>query len=237
MGTQAGPAELRVDDLPGVETSSKLAQTERRAVAAVELTALVLLVEAIMWLVPLMHDSRIAYAGFSLMIVGLLVLCYARDGVDLRELGFRFDNLLTVLSRLWRPLAAFVLILLVIGIAGGTLRLGAKFFSMFVGVPLWALLQQYMLLPFANRRLRVIIGQGNGSVIATAALFAFLHLPNPVLVVACALGGFIWAREYEREPNLFANAVTHTIASAFLANSLPHALLKNMVVGYNYFFR
>jgi hypothetical protein len=64
-----------------------------------------------------------------------------------------------------------------------------------------------------------------------------LHFPNPMLMFCCALGAYVWAREYERRPNLFANAITHAIASAFLANSLPHWLLKNMVVGYNYFFR
>jgi membrane protease YdiL (CAAX protease family) len=70
-----------------------------------------------------------------------------------------------------------------------------------------------------------------------AALFALLHLPNPALTVACALGGYVWAREFDRSPNLLANALTHTIASALLANSLPGWALKNMVVGYNYFMR
>src|SRR5262245_12564624 len=78
---------------------------------------------------------------------------------------------------------------------------------------------------------------GEAAAIATAVLFAALHLPNPVLTLVCALGGYIWACEYSRRPNLFANALTHTVASAFLANTLPHSLLKNMVVGYNHFFR
>ncbi|HKG22233.1 MAG TPA: CPBP family glutamic-type intramembrane protease, partial [Blastocatellia bacterium] len=123
------------------------------------------------------------------------------------------------------------------GLVAGTLRVRAKFFSMLLFVPPWALLQQYMLLAFAHRRFRVITGSGRVSVIASAGLFAILHLPNPVLTVVCALGGLIWAREYERDPNLFAHAITHTVASAFLANSLPGWLLKNMVVGYNYFLR
>jgi len=50
-------------------------------------------------------------------------------------------------------------------------------------------------------------------------------------------GGYVWAREYQQRPNLIANALTHAVASAFLANSLPHYLLRNMVVGYNHFFR
>jgi hypothetical protein len=58
-----------------------------------------------------------------------------------------------------------------------------------------------------------------------------------MLTLACAIAGYIWAKAYERSPNLFANAVTHAIASALIANSLPHWLLKNMVVGLNHFFR
>jgi len=92
-------------------------------------------------------------------------------------------------------------------------------------------------LAFANRRLRVLLGTGKAATIATAALFAILHLPNPVLMVATAIGGYVWTWEYERRPNILANAITHGIASAFLANMLPHWILKNMVVGYNYFFR
>jgi hypothetical protein len=217
--------------------TERLVGSSRPLIAAIELACLVILIEAISWLVPILRDSRAAYASLSVMIGALLFLCYLRDDVSLRDLGLRVDNLLKVLKRIWLPLAAFVSLAVAIGLAAGTMKFGSKFFSMLASVPLWALLQQYMLLAFANRRLRVIVGEGRRSVLATAALFSLLHLPNPVLTLACAFGGYVWAREYEREPNLFANAITHTIASAFLANSLSHSLLKNMVVGYNYFFR
>jgi hypothetical protein len=140
-----------------------------------------------------------------------------------------------VLGRLALPLGVFISIVVAIGYWAGTLRFGTKFYSMLLSVPIWALLQQYMLLAFANHRLRVLAG--DRSVAMTAAMFGLLHFPNPILMIACAAGGYIWAREYERSPNLFANALTHTVASAFLANSLPGSLLKNMVVGYNFFFR
>jgi hypothetical protein len=171
----------------------------------------------------------------ALLIVGLLTICFVRDGVSARDLGIRLDNMLTVLARISIPLFVFVVLTIGVGLAAGTLRFGAKFFSMLISVPFWAFLQQYMLLAFANRRLRVIVGAH--SAFATAILFSLLHLPNPVLTLVCAVGGYIWAREYEREPNLSANALTHAISSAFLANSIPTLLLKNMVVGYNYFFR
>ncbi|HVG19103.1 MAG TPA: CPBP family glutamic-type intramembrane protease [Blastocatellia bacterium] len=208
-----------------------------RRAAACELACLVLLIETIMWVVPLVANARPAYAGLVFVILVLLVTCCARDRLSARELGLRFDNLPGVLRRLAPPLGAFVLLTVATGLAVGSLRFGPKFFSMLATVPLWALVQQYMLLAFSNRRLRVIFGEGRSSILATAALFSLLHLPNPILTLACAAGGYVWASEYERAPNLFANALTHTMASAFLANSLPRGLLKNMVVGYNYFLR
>jgi hypothetical protein len=204
--------------------------------ALIEIVCLVLLIETIMWLVPFLPNQRTAYAALSSLIIVLLVTCHLRDQVNAREIGLRFDNFFGVLARLALPLVAVVIIALATGLAAGSLRFGAKFYSMLAAVPLWALLQQYMLLVFCNRRLRVIVGEKRCRV-ATAALFSLLHLPNPVLVIACAAGGYLWAREYERSPNLFANALTHTLASAFLANTLPGWLLKNMVVGYNYFLR
>lgn len=203
--------------------------------AACEIACLVLLVEAIMWIAPAIRDERAASRGLSFMIIVLLVTCYARDKRTARMLGLRLDNFLIVIRRLALPLGVFVVSVVVVGWAAGTLRFGTKFYSMLLTVPLWALLQQYMLLAFINHRLRVLTG--GRSAAATAVMFALLHFPNPLLMIACAAGGYIWAREYEREPNLFATAITHTVASAFLANSLPGSLLKNMVVGYNYFFR
>lgn len=223
---------------PKATFSSPLSSPDVRASvsrAASEVACLVFSIEAIQWIVPLVPDMRAAYLGLVLLILTLLSVCHFRDRAGARELGFRFDNLLDALARLALPLGGFVLLVVSIGLAAGTLHFGAKFFSMLEFVPAWALVQQYMLMAFVNRRLRLIAGER--SALWTAALFAFLHLPNPILVLACAFAGFIWAREYERAPNLFAIALTHAVASAFLANSLPRPLLKNLVTGYNYFFR
>lgn len=204
--------------------------------ALVEILSLVILVEAIMWLAPFIPNQRIAYAVFALLIIALLAIVHIRDRITTREIGLRFDNFFDVLARLALPLILFIALVVGAGYAFGTLRFGTKFYSMLATVPLWALLQQYMLLAFCHKRLRLLVGEKR-SAIATAALFSLLHLPNPVLTVVCAAGGYLWAREYDRSPNLIANAVTHTVASAFLANTLPGWLLKNMVVGYNYFLR
>lgn len=209
---------------------------DRRA-ALCEIGCLFFCVELIMWLVPLVPNMRAAYAGLAALIVVLLGVTHLRDRATARELGFRLDNFFAVLGRISLRLAPFVAALLLIGLAEHSLRFGARFYGMLLSVPLWALLQQYMLFVFVHRRLRVVLGNGDRAALASAALFALLHLPNPMLTVACAIAGTIWARAYERSPNLYAHAVTHAVASALIANSLPHWLLRNMVVGLNHFFR
>ena len=222
---------------PAQDTYLRHLRTGSNKRVFIELTILVVLIEVIMWIVPMVPYPRLAYAAIALMIVLLLGYCHIRDGVSARELGLRFDNLLPVLKSLAIPLAVFVLVVLLVGFEFGAPKFGKKFWSMLLFVPAWALIQQYMLLAFVGRRLRLIVGDGLPGIVATSALFSLLHIPNPVLMVACAAGGYLWAREYQREPNLLSNALTHAVASAFLANGLPGWMLKNMVVGYNYFLR
>jgi len=232
-----------LNEAPLAESLASTPESDKPQRAAVsrrpliELTSLILLVETIMWLVPFAPNPRLAYAGVALLLALFVAVSSLTDRASARDIGLRFDNLFLVLKRTAPFLAVFVLLVVAIGLEFGTLRFGRKFFSMLIFVPLWALVQQYLLFVFIGRRLRAILGDGPRSIAITATLFSLLHLPNPVLTVVCAAGGYIWAREYQREPNLFANALTHTIASAFLANSLPGWLLKNMVVGYNYFLR
>jgi hypothetical protein len=231
MREQARISEQPVAGATGPELNIKASQ------AMAELACMILAVELIEWAVPLAGNNSKAYGGLALVIALLMAACFLRDGLGPKRLGIRIDNFLPALGDLLPFLMVFVLAVVSIGLVCGSIRLGDRFWSMLAVVPPWALLQQYMLLAFANHRFRVLLGAGEGATIATTALFAALHLPNPALTVVCGLGGYIWAREYALRPNLFANALTHSVASAFLANTLPHSLLRNMVVGYNHFFR
>ncbi|HET9529428.1 MAG TPA: CPBP family glutamic-type intramembrane protease [Blastocatellia bacterium] len=219
----------------GAASENQIASRAGRHIA--ELACLILLIETVMWIVPLMPNPRLAYTYVAILIIMLLVVTHLRDRLTVRSVGIRFDNFLPVLARVAMPLGLFVAAMILIGIWAGSLRLGERFISMLLFVPVWAMIQQYMLFGFAYRRFRALLGPGTPSVVASTALFSLIHLPNPILTVVCAYGGYIWSRTYDREPNLIVHALTHGIASAVLANSLPGWLLKNMVVGYNYFFR
>ena len=236
MSKEVSVSSAAVNDIQEGSNAPASLPVGRRA-ALVEVGCLILLVETIMWIVPLMPAPKADYGGFAIMILALLIVSQLRDRATPRELGFRFDNFFATLGLLCGWFLPFFLVIVGVGALAGSLRFGQRFFGMLVSVPLWALLQQYMLLVFVHRRFRVATGDGARAAICTTCLFAAMHLPNPVLTVACAIAGAVWAWTYERSPNLFANALTHTIGSALVANSLPHWLLKNMVVGYNHLFR
>ena len=49
------------------------------------------------------------------------------------------------------------------------------------------------------------------------------------------VGGLIWAAVYEREPNLFALALSHAVMTWVLVSTLPASALNHLRIGFKYF--
>ena len=114
-----------------------------------------------------------------------------------------------------------------------TLHLPERFWARLSLLPLWALLQQYVMLGFIYRRLRQLL-RDYQTILITAGLFALVHAPNISLMILTFLGGLIWSFVYERAPNLFAPALSHMLLSATVLVTLPESILPSMTVGYHY---
>jgi membrane protease YdiL (CAAX protease family) len=184
------------------------------------------------WVIlALAGNNKLALAIPIVFALGLMIFSHSVYGETPHEIGFRLDNFLSSAKLLLLPtLVAVALIILVsVPSLGGSWRWRLLLF------PLWALFQQYALHGFFNRRAQLAFGAGWKSVVVVALIFGVVHLPNPLLFVFTFVSGMVWAIVYQRQPNLFALALSHAIASITAALLLPSAWTNSFRVGFKYF--
>jgi hypothetical protein len=157
-----------------------------------------------------------------------------------RDLGFTADNFWSALRMLLFWMIPATALILATGWMLGSLhyngpkKLSSIALSQF-WLFWWGLLQQYALQAIVNRRAQEIWGRGWISILFAALIFSALHLPNVFLAGATLAAGILWAAVYQRAPNLFALAISHSLMTPMLICSISPALLHGMRVGYNYF--
>jgi membrane protease YdiL (CAAX protease family) len=231
---------------PNVSASSALSADNSipgvRALAAWEIASVSASVLIAEWILS-------AAAGRSKLIVAapislaftFIILSQLLHGESLRDLGFRFDNFFRALKLLLLPMATVAAIALLVAFLTGTRpdffrwhsdRPIAAQFLLGIG---WGFVQQYVLQSFMNRRAQLVWGRGVISVLVTALIFAVLHFPNPWLMVVTFVGGLVWAFVFQRAPNLFALAVSHSVMTWLLVSALPVSALHHLRIGFKYF--
>jgi len=180
-------------------------------------------------------ESKLISAIPILLAWGLMAFSHRERGETLHEIGFRTDNFLTSCRLLLLPTATAVLVIVATGWFMSHSIFAGHFRARYYSLPLWALFQQYALNGFINRRAQLALGKGLKSIALVAVVFALLHLPNPLLAMVTFIGGLIWAAVYQRQPNLFALALSHTVVSITLALTISPNLLNSLRVGFKYF--
>ncbi len=188
-------------------------------------------------------------AGLSRVVViipvalALAVMMYSHRfrRESLRDLGFRFDNFFRALLWLMPPTLIALVILISVG---WWLGASVNFFrwhpnrnlllQLLLGM-LWGLVQQYALQGFLNRRAMLVIGPGWPSILLIATIFSCLHLPNLWFAGLTFAGGLVWATVYQRVPNLFTLALSHSILTWFVVSTLPERVLYHLRLGFRYF--
>lgn len=179
--------------------------------------------------------NKLVAAVPILLAVGFIFYSHWERGETAREIGFRTDNFIAACSWLILPTALVVLLAVAVVWFTQNSIVVAPWRNRFLLLPLWALFQQYVLNGFINRRAQLALGKGTKSIVLVAVIFSLLHLPNPLLCILTFVGGLVWAAVYQCQPNLFALALSHALASVTLALTVSPKLLDSLRVGFKYF--
>ncbi len=165
----------------------------------------------------------------------LMLYSHRERGETLRDIGLRTDNFLVSCRLLLLPTVLAVLLILTVGWFTSQGHFGAPWRWRFVALPLWALFQQYVLNGFINRRAQMALGAGPKSIALVAIAFSVLHLPSPLLALLTLVAGATWGFVYQRSPNLYALALSHSAVSLTLAMTVSPYWLNGLRVGFKYF--
>ncbi len=208
-----------------------------RAIAAWEIASVTTSFLLAEWtILPFVGNNKLIGAVPVALAFALMIFSHRARGETLRDLGFRIDNFFQAVRLLIIPMLIATILILMIGWLMGGLRFDTALLrTRFLLLPLWAFLQQYVIQGFINRRAQIVWRRGALSITVVALLFALFHFPNPWLSVATFVGGLLWATVYQRAPNLFALALSHSFMSLLLALTLPPSILNSLRVGFKYF--
>ncbi|HWR35256.1 MAG TPA: CPBP family intramembrane glutamic endopeptidase [Clostridia bacterium] len=184
------------------------------------------LLECALW------TSRPAQFAWSALFAAWVVGTVVASRPTLAELGLGVTGLR---ASAWVVAAASALALLMLAAAAtaGTLH---PLFGLIPQIPhsllyvFWAFQQQFILQCFFFLNLQSIVGTKRAVVLASV-LFAFAHLPNPVLTVGTLVTGVAFCAAFARYRNLYALAAAHAVLGLAVALSLPDDVHRHMRVG------
>ncbi|MEP7337910.1 MAG: CPBP family intramembrane glutamic endopeptidase [Acidobacteriota bacterium] len=223
------------------------AQLSPRAVAGLEVASVLASVFITTWvIIPLQPQQRWLLAVPALLAFALIINSHRVRGERLREIGFTRRHFGRAMGLVAPPTLVACAAFAAIGYFAGSFHLTSHFWTNVLFLPVWGLMQQYVLQGFIYRRIRFVVAdettqaieqrrRAYWAILATAVIFAVAHAPNLALMLLTLLGALLWSWVYERAPNLWALGLSHAAMSLMLMTSLPSWLLPSLSVGYKHF--
>lgn len=167
------------------------------------------------------------------LVMAITLTGHRRRGESARDLGFRLDNLGQSAKEVFSIVGPLLAIMVVVGLAMGWNREPpiARLLTRMTLMPLFGVIQEYALLGFYLRRFSEALPGVALPTIASASVFALLHLPNTPLVVTSFVAGLGACWFYRRTPNLWVLGLAHGLLSITVAMFLAKLLIFGLKVG------
>src|SRR5579883_2005228 len=190
-----------------------------------------LLIELALWTVGSVQKI------FSLVALVVIFGLTIANRHSPRELGIGSEGF-------WRATIAIPIAFLV---AGGFLAVGAWAGTLRVlfghgsvalhalGYAVWSIEQEFILNSFFYMLLERLLGNTHRTAFLAALLFSFAHIPNPILVPATLLGGWLFVEGFRRWRNIYPLGIAHAALGLSLAVTVPDPWMHHMRVGLSFF--
>jgi len=181
---------------------------------------------------------QFTYPRAWIPLLAMVLASHVLHREGLHDLGLTWRGLRASAGVIF-PLAVAVYIpLLLYGFASRTLTLtmpNRRSLIMLATYGVWCLFQQYLAQSYIHNRLMRVVRNRHLSSLLVGLMFGAAHIPNPILLVATSLGGYVLAEVFARHRNIWPLALAQAVGGFLIAALSPPALIHNMRVGPGYF--
>src|SRR5579863_1822335 len=157
------------------------------------------------------------------VILALMIASHLREREGFRQLGFRWNASAT----LWVVLGLIATSILAIGLICRTFR-QVSWQGACLSVLLycaWGLVQQYILNGYFVNRFSDFLPHHTRAVpILAAVCFSLVHLPNWFLMIVTVAGGYVCARVYLQNRNLYFLGLEHGVTGFLIYLAVPDTI-------------
>lgn len=179
------------------------------------------------------------YPHFWMVLWGVILVSHFLHRDTFRRLGLSFAGM-RANAEVVLPIAlAFYVPLLIFGFARHALTfvpVNRHSVASFVGYGAWCAFQQYLTQSYFHNRLMEAVRNRHLSSLLVGIMFGSGHIPNPILMVATTVAGFVFAEVFARHRNIWPIALAQTVGGLLIAAVSPASLIHNMRVGPGYLF-
>lgn len=180
------------------------------------------------------------YPHSWLWLLAAVILSHFIHGDRLRDLGLGLTQMRQSAEAILPLAVAIYLPILVYFLLRGNLQLilpNRVALSRFLGYAAWCVIQQYLVQSYFHRRLMQVVRTPHLSSALVALMFGACHLPNTILVMVTAFGGYLLAEVYAHHRNIWPLALAQAVGGILVATLAPPAMIHNMRVGPGYYIR